>query len=56
MDGAATPPHPLLPLALRLGAIAGIATMAMFVKLSAEAGIHLAARERRQAAYKGPEG
>lgn len=42
MDAARTPSHPLLPLGLRIGAVAGIATMAMFVKLSAEAGIHLA--------------
>ena len=33
--------HPLLPLAIRLASIAAIATMAMFVKLSAEAGIAL---------------
>jgi drug/metabolite transporter (DMT)-like permease len=41
MTSAAPPHHPLLPLALRLAAIAAISTMAMFVKLSAEAGIHL---------------
>lgn len=40
MTGAA-PHHPLLPLGFRLGAIAAISTMAMFVKLSAEAGVHL---------------
>lgn len=33
--------HPLLPLALRLAAMAAIATMALFVKLAAEADIHL---------------
>jgi drug/metabolite transporter (DMT)-like permease len=40
---SANPPdhHPLLPLAIRLASIAAIATMAMFVKLSAEAGIEL---------------
>jgi drug/metabolite transporter (DMT)-like permease len=41
MTSAASPHHPLLPLALRLAAIAAISTMAMFVKLAAEAGIHL---------------
>ncbi len=35
------PHHPLLPLALRLGSIAALSTMAMFVKLSSEAGIQL---------------
>lgn len=41
MTSAAPPHHPLLPLALRLAAMLAIATMALFVKLSADAGIHL---------------
>jgi drug/metabolite transporter (DMT)-like permease len=41
MTSAAPPHHPLLPLALRLAAMAAIATMALFVKLAADAGIHL---------------
>jgi len=41
MIAAPSSHHPLLPLALRLAAIAAIATMALLVKLSADAGIHL---------------
>jgi drug/metabolite transporter (DMT)-like permease len=33
--------HPFLPLALRIAAMAALGTMAMLVKLSAEAGVHL---------------
>ena len=41
MTSAVPPHHPLLPLGLRLAAVAAIATMALFVKLSADAGIHV---------------
>jgi drug/metabolite transporter (DMT)-like permease len=41
MPDTPVPHHPLLPLALRLAAIAALGAMAMFVKLSAEAGIQL---------------
>lgn len=41
MTSTVPPHHPLLPLALRLAAMGAIATMALFVKLSADAGIHL---------------
>jgi len=41
MTGTASSRHPLLPLALRLAAMAALATMGLLVKLSAESGIHL---------------
>jgi drug/metabolite transporter (DMT)-like permease len=41
MTSAEPSHHPLLPLVLRLAAMAAIATMALFVKLTAEAGVQL---------------
>ena len=41
MTSTIPPHHPLLPLALRLAAMGAIATMALFVKLSVDAGINL---------------